>query len=1025
MSTSEQPTLIDGTSLTTLFPPGVQQWIRSIAPTSTTPTNIPPTEPAPPVEVMKPPTIGTEVERLLTLAGWTIQDYAHADIRSAQGVAIRDFPTRTGTTESIDYLLFVDQQATGVIFVMEEGQNRIGLEEATSLSSRTPMLRGEKPRRDPIPFTYETNVQGTLIRFTSYLDPVTRTRSVFAFHRPETFALWLQQAPPNVAKSRTDLLRARLRRMPSLSREGLWNEQYEAIANLEKSLAENRPRALIQMASGSGKTRMMVNSIYRLINLGNAQRILYLTDGDARAQYVYAEFRQGQLPEEGGTFSDFYHVQFLQQNEAISGTGVWISSIQSITPTLYKDQLMLKQCYAELDSLQEDWSAFGTISMARVTKAWLETKDLLAKGLNSDRLEQVSTLTNRQRNILRAVLSTEIEAKTMNLQSLQEYTDAIRSLLDYGINITMESLQYNPTLPIDAFDIVVVDEYDTGTIESSRSILEYFDAFLIGLTEAEDTRILGFFNNNVVYRQKLAEILSMSTNKNPQVDVCILCALAEEADNLKKAWKDSQHHVEFQRARSERLKRVYDYATLPNIDGTDLGVLVTWLPSYGPEETALQLRPMLEEFTPQFAAMTGICAGDKKKVTLGDIIVAKEAFLYDTGKVVIGEDGRQELQRDTQPWRPPIEVVHFVNGFNDWKDIVEQEPRPPSKLQQRDWLLSKLLEPKTQRVDDIPDAELAEHAPDLIKVLQELQSDPDAYITHDRSLKDPARVRNLRFQRIFPFQDPKHPGLYIAPIASGNAVRADNPFNAIRLPVRDTIAVEMEGATFYRTLAEFNNIHSLLVKGVSDYADSNKDDTYRNYASKVSALYMLSFIREYVISSRFPALQGRTPKPSSPTTGTSISTPPTTKEPQKGLQLFYSYDPADNLLRKELEKHLVTLKRQELIKQFYAHDIGVGYSQLLEQAQIILLLISPDFLASDDLYEEQLKPALKMQEEGKARIIPILLRRTDLEGTLLEKVVVIPRNHIPVAEWRSKDGVFAEITREIRAVITQINNTKA
>ncbi len=385
---------------------------------------------------------------------------------------------------------------------------------------------------------------------------------------------------------------------------------------------------------------------------------------------------------------------------------------------------------------------------------------------------------------------------------------------------------------------------------------------------------------------------TMSTNKNPQVDICILCALAEEADNFKKAWKDSPHHVEFKRARNERLKRVYDYATLPNIDGTDLGVFVTWLPSYGPEETALQLRPMLEEFTPQFAAMTGICAGDKKKVTLGDIIVAKEAFLYDTGKVVIGEDGRQELQRDTQPWRPPIEVVHFVNGFNDWKDLVEQEPRPPSKLQQHDWLLSKLLEPKTQRVEDIPDAELAEHVPDLIKILQESQSDPDAYITNDRSLKDPARVRNLRFQRIFPFQDPRHPGLYVAPIASGNAVRADNPFKEIRLPVRDTIAVEMEGATFYRTLAEFNNIHSLLVKGVSDYADSNKDDTYRNYASKVSALYMLSFIREYVISSRFPALQGRTPKPSSPTTGTSTSTPPTTKEPQKGLQLFYSYDPA-------------------------------------------------------------------------------------------------------------------------------------
>ena len=113
-------------------------------------------------------------------------------------------------------------------------------------------------------------------------------------------------------------------------------------------------------------------------------------------------------------------------------------------------------------------------------------------------------------------------------------------------------------------------------------------------------------------------------------------------------------------------------------------------------------------------------------------------------------------------------------------------------------------------------------------------------------LSDPARVRQLSSPGGFPFKDPASPKRHIAAMASGSAVRSDNPFKEIQVPVRGAIAIDMEGATFYRTVAEFAGLRSLFVKGVCDYADPDKDDSYHDYASAVSAIYVVSFIKDYV-----------------------------------------------------------------------------------------------------------------------------------------------------------------------------------
>jgi nucleoside phosphorylase len=334
-------------------------------------------------------------------------------------------------------------------------------------------------------------------------------------------------------------------------------------------------------------------------------------------------------------------------------------------------------------------------------------------------------------------------------------------------------------------------------------------------------------------------------------DICVVCALAEEARAFLKA--TSLYGATFQQSVSTAKRREYRHTTIYNTRGEPLTLLLSWQPGYGPEETILHLGPILEEFKPRFAIMTGICAGDKRKVKLGDIILAERAFTYDNGKFEHGIDGRLEYLHDIRSYHPHPEVLQYARMFDNWKSTLQDLTRPPSRHQQRDWLLCKLLDEQTPSIETIAPTQLTQFAPDWRKILPELQTGPQPYITPQRTLFDKLRVAALYYGlEEFPFRDRPEPELHIAPIASGSAVRADNPFDTIRLPVRGTIAIDMEGEAFYRTVADFDSIRSLVVKGVCDYADTHKDDTYRHYASEVSARYALQFIKEYVNSEFMP-----------------------------------------------------------------------------------------------------------------------------------------------------------------------------
>lgn len=179
------------------------------------------------------------IDALLIAAGWVIQDNADFNRNAAEGVAVREFPLPNGPC---DYLLFVGGKAAGVVEAKKTGHTLSGVAEQSA--KYMDLLPGHLARwADQLAFDYESTGDETYFR--DRRDPRPRSRRVFAFHQPSTLHAWLQEP---------DTLRQRLQRLPPLDTAGLRDCQTEAVTGLEASLARDDPRAVIQMATGAGKT---------------------------------------------------------------------------------------------------------------------------------------------------------------------------------------------------------------------------------------------------------------------------------------------------------------------------------------------------------------------------------------------------------------------------------------------------------------------------------------------------------------------------------------------------------------------------------------------------------------------------------------------------------------------------------------------------------------------------------------------------------------------------------------------------
>jgi type I restriction enzyme R subunit len=345
------------------------------------------------------------IDKLLERAGWKVQGIQELNLNASSGVAVREFPLQNGTA---DYLLFVDKKAVGVIEAKPQGTTLSGVAEQsqaylTSIPKNLPVVQ------KPLPFAYEST--GTETFFRDIRDPYSRSRRVFAFHRPETLAEWLSQK---------ETLRQRLRNLPPLITDGLRDCQIEAINNLERSFADDRPRALIQMASGSGKTYTAVNFVYRLIKFANAKRILFLVDRSNLGRQTRREFQHFITPDDRRKFTELYNIQHLTSNVIDPVSRVCITTIQRLYSMLKGE--------TEFDESLEEQSAFEM----------------------------------------------------------------------YPQEVQPKEITYNPNIPIEAFDFIITDECHRSIYHLWRQVLEYFDAFIIGLTATPSKQTLGFFNQNLV-----------------------------------------------------------------------------------------------------------------------------------------------------------------------------------------------------------------------------------------------------------------------------------------------------------------------------------------------------------------------------------------------------------------------------------------------------------------------------------------------------------------------------------------------
>ncbi|TAG28417.1 MAG: DEAD/DEAH box helicase [Verrucomicrobia bacterium] len=399
------------------------------------------------------------IDAQLRASGWAVQPKDAINFHEAEGQAVREYTTDTGPA---DYVLFVDGQPVGVIEAKKEtlGANITAVEEQTAEYAAA-KLRYIQSTGIPLPFLYDAT--GVIVRFTDQRDPKPRSREVFSFHRPETLR-------ESLASARA--LRARLHDLPALDPANLRECQIEAVTNLETSLKAARPRALVQMATGAGKTFTAITSVYRLLKHARVRRVLFLVDTRNLGEQAEQEFLAFTPSDDNRKFTELYSAQRLASSHVPADAQVCISTIQ------------------------------------------------------------------RMYSILQG---TELDASAEDENPAEHSADRRREPLPVA---------YNAKVPPEFFDLIIIDECHRSIYNLWRQVLDYFDAFLVGLTATPDARTYAFFRQNIVseYTHEDAvadgvnvqgEIYTIETAVSQQGGT-VLQGLVEKREKLTRAKRWSQ-----------------------------------------------------------------------------------------------------------------------------------------------------------------------------------------------------------------------------------------------------------------------------------------------------------------------------------------------------------------------------------------------------------------------------------------------------------------------------------------------------
>ena len=289
-----------------------------------------------------------QIDAMLAEAGWAVQDRRDLNLAAAPGVAVREFQTGAGPA---DYMLFLGNRLVGVIEAKRMGVT-LSIAEAQTRGYAVNAPKQLQVPISPLPFLYEST--GVETWFTNGLDPEPRARRLFHFHRPEALRLWLDAELDRLAQRpgapAAPTLQGRMRAAPPLNPAGMWPAQERAVRNLEESFRDGRPRALIQMATGAGKTFTAISAIYRLVKEGGARRVLFLVDRGNLGRQALKEFQAYSTPDDGRKFTELYNVVNLSHNQVDGVNKVVITTIQRLYSILKGEE--------SFDETLEEGSAF-------------------------------------------------------------------------------------------------------------------------------------------------------------------------------------------------------------------------------------------------------------------------------------------------------------------------------------------------------------------------------------------------------------------------------------------------------------------------------------------------------------------------------------------------------------------------------------------------------------------------------------------------------------------------------------------
>lgn len=329
------------------------------------------------------------------------------------------------------------------------------------------------------------------------------------------------------------------------------------------------------------------------------------------------------------------------------------------------------------------------------------------------------------------------------------------------------------------------------------------------------------------------------SDKTQPVGVLLICALKDEYDQVLQV-TDGLIDPGWQEYPDNNGWIVAD-ASFATPSGNPLTIRATHASYMGREQVQALASKLISENPAKCIAMSGICAGRRGKVNLGDVIFAERLWSYDAGKITV-ENGEQRFQGDMLQYRPSTLWVQRMQHLKMPSDAEWLALRPQLPYEyQEDWVLLRLLAGDSNPSQH---SDCHKECPDWSEVLKRLWQ--KTWLEKPLVLTETGRKRAEELQLLHPhgLSEPASFNIHTAPIATGATVTEDSKlFDRLAENMRKVLGIEMEASSL-GALGDIHDIPVLVAKGVSDFGDAFKDDRYRQFAARASAECLIALLRD-------------------------------------------------------------------------------------------------------------------------------------------------------------------------------------